>query len=96
MQHIATLIGAGWLRTRSSGSSTARYELNVWRRNSGPQSGQLVALGKLAAELSIMIEARIAGRAVLVLSTGDPVAVELENIVADEASFAVVGSVPGF
>ena len=96
MQHIATLIGAGWLRTRSSGSSTARYELNVWRHSAGPQAGQLVALGKLVAELSIMIEARIAGRAVLVLSTGDPVAVELESIVADEASFEVVGSVPGF
>lgn len=96
MQHIATLIGAGWLRTRSSGSSTARYELNVWRRITGPQAGQLVALGKLVAELSIMIEARIAGRAVLVLSTGDPVAVELEALGGEEASFAGIGDVPGF
>lgn len=96
VQHIATLAGAGWLRTRGLGSSTARYQFTIWRLVNGPNAGRLVAGGTLTAELSIIVEARSAGRASLVLDNGEPVAVEIDANDGDEASFTVIGGVPGF
>jgi hypothetical protein len=50
----------------------------------------------LAAELMTMIEARAAGRAVLVLSNGEAVAVQLLDLFGPEAAFIVLGRMPKF
>ena len=94
MKHLATLAGSGWLRTRSSGSSTATYHLDIWRRITGPNAGELVSEGKLTAELLTIAEARANGRAVLVLTDGDPIAVEIGTSSGEEAEFKVIGRAP--
>lgn len=94
MKHLATLAGAGWLRTRASGSSTARYALDIWRRITGPEAGEMVGEGTLQAEMTMLIEARVAGRAVLVLTSGEPVAIEIDTISGAVAGFRVVGAMP--
>jgi hypothetical protein len=50
----------------------------------------------LAAELITMIEVRTAGRAVLVLSSGEPVAIQLWDFFDSETAFAIVGTMPWF
>lgn len=94
MQHLATLAGAGWLRTRASGSSTASYHLDIWRCVSGPEAGSLICEGTIRAEAFMLIEARSAGRAVLVLTNGEPVAVEIGQGTNEEADFRVIGAAP--
>jgi hypothetical protein len=96
MQHCATLAGVGWLRVPASVSSTARYQLDISRRSAGAEPGAFVTKGMLAAELMTMIEARAAGRAVLLLSNGEAVAVQLLDLFGPEAAFIVLGRMPKF
>ena len=49
MQLISTLTGTGWLRTKEAGSAVANYRLNIYRQTSGPEHGQFVTRGVLAA-----------------------------------------------
>jgi hypothetical protein len=96
MQHLATLAGAGWLRTRASGASTATYEISIWRRIRGPNAGEFVGKGVLRAEITMLIEARIAGRAALILADGESIAIEITGISGNEANFTIVGAMPRF
>jgi len=82
----ATQRGMGWLRTRTLGASTARYEI-VTRRD---DEGVLRQVGLLRAEGFTMIEARAARNAVLVLECGDPVRIVVHDLTPAGLAFEVV------
>lgn len=84
------LEGSGWLRTRGWGSSTAVYEIELRRQEGGPG---IAADGTLRAEVAIMIEARSARRAVLVLASGEAIAIEIVDMTPAGLVFHVVDDV---
>jgi hypothetical protein len=77
-------------------SSTARYQIDISQRVTGPAAGVLVGSGIVAAEMLTMIEARTAGRAVLVLSNGESIDIQLQDFFGPEAAFTVRGRFPTF
>lgn len=81
------LEGSGWLRTRGWGSSTAVYEIDLRWQEGG---AGVAASGTLRSEVAIMIEARSARRAVLVLASGDAVAIEIVDMTPAGLIFHVV------
>lgn len=98
MQHLATLAGTGWLRTRDTGSSVATYRLEIYRHASGPEHGRVVTNGVIAAEGWALTVARVEGAAVLVQETGEPLDVRLTGMGVSEttAKFIVTGKIPAF
>lgn len=80
--------GRGWLRTSTSGSSTAIYRFDVERREE-----RLVATGDVRAELTQMVEARGARRATLVLESGRWMPIEVLDMTAEGLKFRSVGDI---
>lgn len=96
MQELAVLEGTGWFRVRGTGSVAARYSIRVRRRITGPRAGDIVAGGTMQADLAVVLQAVAAGEAVLVLSGGEAVAIEITEPGAIVSAFRIVGRVPGF
>jgi hypothetical protein len=97
MQHVATLSGDGWLRTRETGSAAATYRIEIYRHTGGPEHGRLVTHGVIAAEGWALAVARLEGAAVLVQQTGEAIDVRLTSMGSDTTAFFVVtGKMPTF
>ena len=71
----------GWLRTRSLGSSTARFDIEI---NDGG------AIGVVRSEMSVIVEAIAEGRATLVTESGRWIAIRPTERTPDGLAFTVL------
>ncbi|QJP14644.1 hypothetical protein G3545_13940 [Starkeya sp. ORNL1] len=96
MQHLKTLAGNGWLRTRDAGSVQGRYQIVISRRMTGPERGQLATRGSLTSEPWALVVARVDGSAVLILETGEALDIRLTGLALTDgdANFVVAGKMP--
>lgn len=80
--------GRGWLRTSTSGSSTAVYRFSLTR-----DPGRSVAEGEVRAELTQMVEARAVRRATLVLESGRWMPIEALDLGTEGLKFRSMGDI---
>ncbi|HSI40160.1 MAG TPA: hypothetical protein VLA00_06380 [Xanthobacteraceae bacterium] len=89
-ERTTVVLGAGWLRAPGAASSTARYTMAVRHGAKALREG----FGRLKADFDTLCAAERAGRASLILSNGERVAIELKRTASEEAEFKVVGALP--
>ncbi|MCS0493885.1 hypothetical protein NVS89_02160 [Ancylobacter sp. MQZ15Z-1] len=81
------LAGSGWLRTAFA-SSTADYEITLRRPDTA--GAPSFAEGVLRAEVTIMIEARAARRATLVLASERSAPIEIRDLTPAGLTFRLL------
>lgn len=96
MQHVASLSGVGWLRTRDTGSAIANYRIEIYRHTAGPEAGLLIGQGALATDGWALAVVRIERGSTLVLGSGERVEIRLLARGASDstATFTITGEMP--
>lgn len=78
---VRTIQAKGWLRTSGFGSATARFEIRFERDG---------AVGEVRSELTIIAEAKSAGRALLVTEAGRWISIRPTEMAGNVLRFKVL------